>query len=385
MRKIIICLITVLLCCQSIWAAEPQVVAQSAVLIDGKTGRILWQKNAQTPLAMASTAKIMTAILVLEEGDLESSVTVSSLAAKQPEVNMDLQSGDQFRTYDLLAAMMLHSYNDAAVALAEHIGGSVEAFCEKMTEKAAQIGAKDTVFGSPNGLDSTLSEQEHHSTAEDMALIAAYALKNEKFCQIIGLESHSFSDISGKKQYTVTNTDRFLQEYEGALGVKTGYTNRAGHCFVGAAQREDMLFISAVFASGWGTKGKEAKWIDTKKLMDYGFSKFANCDVVSASEKMGEIPVENSPTRYVTAVCGQTYSAVFSQEEMEKLQIEPLLEEKLTAPVQAGMEVGKLRILLEGEVLATIPLVAENGAEKYRLFERLRQLFALWCKVPEMA
>ena len=185
MKRIFSILLLFLLSATTVFGAEPNVAARGAALIDGKTGRLLWGRNAEEPMAMASTTKIMTAILVLENCDLEEVVTVSKNAARQPEVHMELKEGEQWKVGDLLSAMMLRSYNDAAVALAEHISGSVEKFCVKMTEKATEIGAKDTIFGSPNGLDSYLSDAEHHSTAYDMALIGAYALKNERFRGII--------------------------------------------------------------------------------------------------------------------------------------------------------------------------------------------------------
>ena len=151
-------------------AAEPAVAAQGAALIDGKTGRLLWGRNADAPLAMASTTKIMTAILVLEQASLTEVVTVSKNAAQQPKVHMSLQEGEQWQAGALLSAMLLRSYNDAAVALAEQVSGDVAKFCAEMTKKAKEIGARDTVFGSPNGLDSHLTAEQHHSTAYDMAL-----------------------------------------------------------------------------------------------------------------------------------------------------------------------------------------------------------------------
>ena len=156
---------------------EPNPVAKSAVLIDAETGRILWGKNENEPLAMASTTKIMTAILAIEEGNLNDTVAVSKKATKAPPVKMFLKEGEEIKLKELLYALMMQSSNDAAVAIAEHISGDVEIFCNMMTEKAKQLGAKNTVFKTPNGLDSG----DHHSTAYDMALIARYALKNKTF------------------------------------------------------------------------------------------------------------------------------------------------------------------------------------------------------------
>ena len=317
-------------------AAEPTVAAQGAALIDGKTGRLLWGKNADVPLAMASTTKIMTAILVLERARLTEVVTVSKNAAQQPKVHMSLQEGEQWQVGDLLSAMLLRSYNDAAVALAEQVSGNVAKFCAEMTKKAKEIGARDTVFGSPNGLDSHLTAEQHHSTAYDMALIGAYALENETFREIIAQQEIYVSDLTGKHSCSVTNADRFLQEYSGALGIKTGYTNRAGHCFVGAAERDGVRLVSAVLGSGWGDVGKQKKWTDTKALMDYGFAVFHPYEAVQAGESFGEIRITDSPTTQMETILAEGYTALFSDAEIEKLHLTADLPKELAAPVHRG-------------------------------------------------
>ena len=221
---------------------SPKVNALGAVLMDFETGRILWGKNENEPLAMASTTKIMTAILAIESGKLDETLTVSKRAQSAPEVKLHILEGEQYTLKDMLYAMMLSSYNDTAVAIAEFIGGSVEDFCIMMTEKAKSLGCTDTVFKTPNGLDL----DDHHSTAKDMAIITAYALKNDTFREIIKTPSYT---VNGTKTHNVTNKDRLLTEYEGAIGVKTGFTGKAGHCFVGAAQRNGQTLISVVFGS----------------------------------------------------------------------------------------------------------------------------------------
>lgn len=291
---------------------------------------------------------------------------------------MDLQEGEQWKAGDLLSAMMLRSYNDAAVALAEHISGSVERFCAEMTKKAKQIGAKDTVFGSPNGLDSHLSDEKHHSTAYDMALIAAYALENEAFRDMIAQPEISVIDLEGKHLCNVTNADRFLQEYNGAVGVKTGYTNRAGHCFVGAAEREDVLLVSAVLGSGWGSSGKEKKWTDTKALMDYGFALFRPYEAVTAGTVFGEVKLTDSPTNQVKTLLAEGYIALFSQEEIETLRLEADLPQEVEAPVQKGEKLGKAILWLGEEKLAEIDLEAGEAARLFTLKERLWQLAENW-------
>lgn len=350
-----------------IYAEEPTVGALGAALVDGKTGRLLWGKNPEDELAMASTTKIMTAILVLEKADLEDIVTVSKNAANQPKVHMNLVEGEQWKIGDLLEAMMLRSYNDTAVALAEHISGSVEEFCAEMTKKAAEIGAGNTAFGSPNGLDSALSDESHHSTAYDMALIGAYAMENEKFKEVVATSAINISEVNGKRQVQVTNADRFLNEFEGAGGIKTGFTNKAGHCFVGAAERGDVALVSAVLASGWGDRGKNGKWTDTKAIMNYGFANFASYEIVPEGDICAELPVAHSTTNSVSVVFSEGYEALFSQEECGKLQVRCEVPEELEAPVVAGDEVGMARIWLDDACLAEIPLHATADAPRFRM------------------
>lgn len=361
-----------------VFAGEPSVAAQGAALIDGETGRLLWGKNEEEPLAMASTAKIMTAILVLEHCAFDEIVTVSKNAAKQPEVHMEMKEGEQWRAGDLLSAMMLHSYNDAAVALAEHICGSTEIFCQRMTEKAKEIGAKNTVFASPNGLDSYLAEDAHYSTAYDMALIAAYALKHEAFCEMIAQPEIYITELEGKRSIQVTNTDRFLREYSGALGVKTGYTNRAGHCFVGAAEKDGVRLISAVLGSGWGAAGKEQKWTDTKTLMGYGFDTFQPYRAIQKGTVFGEVSVEDSSTESVETIFATDYQALFSEEEREALTLSAEIPKQVEAPVQAGQRLGKAILFLKEEPLAEIDLLAGKSVERYTLMERLGHLREKW-------
>ncbi len=380
MKKLLFYVALTLLFSQTVYGSQlPSVAAQGAVLVDGDTGRVLWGKNEQKPLTMASTTKIMTAILVLEEGNLDDMVTVSQRAAKSPQVRMNLTAGEQVRQEDLLYAMMLKSYNDAAVALAEHIGGSVEGFCEKMTQKAKEIGAEDTVFGSPNGLDSHLSFQEHHSTAKDMALIACYALKNPKFVEIINTPSVTLPMKGGEgKEYFITNQDRFLQEYEGAMGVKTGFTNKAGQCFVGAAKRGDVTLVTTVLASGWGTEGKEQKWKDTKALMDYGFENYHMEKVAAKGQQVHPTEVLHSSNERVAAVLAEDFEGLFSQEEMEHINLCVTQVKTLEAPVKKGQKLGIAEVMLGETALAKIDIVAAEEANRYTLIEMLHYLAGKW-------
>jgi len=378
MKRMTLMLLLFLLSVTTVFGAEPKIAARGAALIDGKTGRLLWGRNAEEPMAMASTTKIMTAIMVLENCRMDEVVTISKNAAHQPEVHMALKEGERWKVGDLLSVMMLRSYNDAAVALAEHVSGGVAVFCQKMTEKAKEIGAEDTVFGSPNGLDSHLSDAEHHSTAYDMALIAAYALENETFREIISLPEITVADVEGTHNCTVTNADRFLREYSGAVGVKTGYTNRAGHCFVGAAERGEVLLVSAVLGSGWGDSGKQKKWTDTKVLMDHGFSNFQNHEVLKRGDIFGEVKITDSPIDTVETVLAEEYTALFSVEELDNLRLEADLPRERKAPVEKGEKLGTAILFLGNEKIKEFDLLAKGGAPSFTLSERLHRLAENW-------
>ncbi len=354
--------------------AEPKVRANGAVLIDGGNGRVLWGKNEEEPLAMASTTKIMTAIVALEMGNLYDVITVSKNAAKAAEVNIDLKAGEEYYLEDLLYALMLKSANDVAVAIAEHIGGSVEGFADIMNSKAFDIGAYNTEFVTPNGLDSG----NHHSTAKDMALIAAYAIKNENFLHIINTKSYGFNSVDGKRHFDLMNTNRLLNEYNGAIGVKTGFTNKAGHCFVGAAKRDEITLVSTVLASGWGNIGKEAKWTDTKSILNFGFENYDKYVVMEDGTDMGEIEVLNSETKKIGLETEKEITAVLSADEKESLKIIKVVPQNVKAPIEKGDRVGFLRIYIDDFLLGETDVVAKDMAERKSFYKSAQRLMVNW-------
>lgn len=254
---------------------ELQLYARSATLMDAMNGRILYEKYGNMKLPMASTTKIMTCILALEEGCLEDKVVASKLASHQPKVRMNVKEGEEYYLSDLLYALMLESYNDVAVMIAEHLGGSVENFAKMMNNKAKEIGCCKTNFVTPNGLD----DDNHYTTAVELAKIAQYAIGNVDFLEIINSKQYSFQNCQKNRQITVTNKDGFLNMYSGAFGIKTGFTSKAGYCFVGAAQRNDKTLISVVLGAGW-PPNKTLKWKDTSKILDYGFQNFKQIQLV---------------------------------------------------------------------------------------------------------
>ncbi|MEA4973296.1 MAG: D-alanyl-D-alanine carboxypeptidase family protein [Candidatus Metalachnospira sp.] len=379
LKKILIPIMAVFMVFQtplSVCADEikaPDVKALGAVLIDAESGRVLWEKNANEPLANASTTKIMTCALALESGMLDDKVTVSANASSQPKVRMGLSSGEEIKLKDLLYALMLQSSNDAAVAVAEHIGGSVEAFCEMMNKKSAELGAANTNFETPNGLDG----ENHYSTAYDMALITRYALGVEGFRDIIGTKQISVQ--SNRCTYTIVNKNRLLSEYEGAIGVKTGFTGKAGNCFVGAAERDGMTLISVVLGSGWGSVGKNRKWIDTKNILNYGFQNYMYYDVCIQGDYVDTIPVKNSYGGSIRVCIADNISLPLRQSEREALYAEVKLPDKVEAPVKEGDEVGRILFKIDSDtVIAQSPLISCSAVNRKDVKTTAKMLIKYW-------
>ena len=338
---------------------EPEVKALGAVLMEAESGRVLWEKNAEAPLPNASTTKIMTCLIALESGMLDDTVTVSPNAASKPETRMGLSAGEKIKLRGLLYPMMLESANDAAVAVAEHIAGSEEEFCDMMDERAIEIGATDTDFETANGLD----RDGHHSTAMDMALITAYALENEDFREIISAPSATVK--SDRRTYTVANKDRLLKEYDGAIGVKTGFTGLAGQCFVGAAKRDGMTLISVVLGSGWGSSGKERKWIDTKNLLNYGFENFELYTLAEAGDFASEVSVKGAYEDNVVTEISKKVVMPLTVEERMGIKTKINVPMEINAPIEKGQTVGELSFLsADGEILAKTDIIAAGDAAK---------------------
>lgn len=335
--------------------------ARSALLMDADTGRVLYEENGYDVMPMASTTKIMTCILALESGKLDEYVTVSRNAQGQPKVRLGFKEGESYKLEDLLYSLMLESHNDTAVAIAEFVGGSVEEFAGMMNEKAQELGCQDTYFITPNGLDATQNGKQHSSTAYDMALITAYALDNEAFCKIIKTSSYTFMEEGGSKQYTVYNKDAFLTMYDGAIGVKTGFTNGAGYCFVGAVEQGDAQFISVVLACGW-PPNKSWKWADTKTLMNYGTQNYFY-KTYEGSGQYGSVTVVDGIEAKADVYVQREEIGLLLRED-EQIETEYEILSRVQAPVKKDQVVGYERYVLEGVVLAEFPIVTVEKVDK---------------------
>ena len=336
--------------------------ARAAVLMDGDSGRVLYGKEEDLVLPMASTTKIMTCILALEKGDMNEQVTVSSYAVSMPKVHLGMKMGETYRLEDLLYSLMLESHNDAAVAIAEAIAGDVPHFAEMMNEKAKEIGCNHTTFITPNGLDASVKtkegEKNHSTTASDLAKIMRYCVmkspKREEFLRITQTPEKSFSNVEQTRTFHCVNHNAFLQMMEGMISGKTGFTGNAGYCYVGALERDGKTFIVSLLACGWPNH-KTYKWKDTRKLMEYGLSHYDyqifkpdfSLESVLVREGLAE---DGNPykERKMNACCDiNRKSFRLLVRDGEKVSVQTHYEKEVDAPVENGKRIGQMRLLLE--------------------------------------
>ena len=236
--------------CRFSQGGSQNLYAKSAVLTDADTRRILYGKDAGTPMANASTTKIMTCLLAIESGKIQDTVTFSEHACSMPKVRLGCPTGTQFVLEDLLYSLMLESHNDTAAAIAEHVAGSVEAFADLMNERAAEFGCQNTHFVTPNGLDRSDKKGEHQTTAYDLSLIMAACIQNDKFLEITETASKTISSIDGTFQAALNNHNALLSMLDGVISGKTGFTAKAGYCYVGAYRQNDRTYTFALLACG---------------------------------------------------------------------------------------------------------------------------------------
>jgi D-alanyl-D-alanine carboxypeptidase (penicillin-binding protein 5/6) len=423
---------------------QPQIdlYASSAVLLDADSGRVLYEKNGSTPMAMASTTKIMTCILVLEEGNLDDMAQVSAYAASMPKVKLYARQGEEYRVRSLLFSMMLESHNDSAVVLAEYIGKrylsaelakkntsdftveeskqAVKAFANLMNAKARELGCENTWFITPNGLDATETftqqdgetvQREHSTTAAELARIMAYCVKEspcrDVFREITRTESYSFCENG--RNVTCTNHNAFLNMMEGAFSGKTGFTNKAGYCYVGALERDGKTFVVALLACGW-PNNRTYKWSDTRALMQYGLDNYEYREFLGEETAYDEsllkpLVVQNGRTDILggtarvnlkiqerhdtednaandagtgnydsqeTTAYRELEGMLMRQDEEVEVQCEIL--DSLYAPVEPGTRVGSIFYSVDGVTYLAETVVTADGVEKIDFLWCLREI-----------
>ncbi|MDO8987690.1 MAG: D-alanyl-D-alanine carboxypeptidase family protein [Coriobacteriia bacterium] len=341
-------------------ASQLPFVSMPSGVLSTSDGRELWSRDVDTERAMASTTKIMTAVVVLENASLDETLAVTSSAGRVGESVAGLNTGDVFTVRTVLEGMLVKSGNDAAEALAVYVGGSEAGFVAMMNKKAAELGLSATQFANPHGLDAI----GHHTTARDLAILARYSMSNDEFRRIVGLAS---VDLDGQGPAPDLQTSNLLiGDYLGTTGIKTGWTNDAGYCLVASAKRRDIELFVVVL----GTKTEDARFDQAKALLDWGFEHYASRYIASKDETLGAVPVTDYLDVFVPAVVAlPVKSPVFDLDGDVVRKVD--LYAGLEAPVSIGQKVGTLSLLQGERLLAQVPLVAGAAVERPGIFERI--------------
>lgn len=348
-------------------AAAPEgVSAVSAIVIEAQTGTVLYEKNADERRAMASTTKIMTALLTIEAGDIDREFTVDPLAIRVEGTSMGLREGDRVSRRDLLYGILLPSGNDAANAAAVSVAGSIPAFVEKMNERARQLGLADTNFVTPSGLDA----DGHYTTARDLAKLAAFAMRDELFRSVVSCTSADVEFGNPPYQRTLYNSNKMLKRYSGAIGVKTGFTDNARRCLVSAAERDGVTLVAV-------TLNAPDDWNDHTKMLDYGFTQVRAYPLgVDCSER-----VSVAGTGQSVGVYAHEMSLALTDEQRGKLTRRVMLPQFVYGTVEKGDRLGEIQFLLDGETVLECPLFADSTVTVREQNPGLLRDFLAWLGV----
>ena len=323
--------------------------AQSAILIDGHTGRVLLEHNSYQRRGMASTTKIMTALVAIESGKLSDIVTVSNSAANVEGSSMWLKSGEKISVESLLFGLMLNSGNDAATALAEYIGGDVPKFAEMMTKKAKSLGLENTSFTNPHGLDN----ENHYTTAYDLAQITRYALSNKKFAEIVSSKKKIVEWEDNEWGRSLRNHNKMLTMYQGADGVKTGFTKKCGRCLVSSATRDNLKLIAV-------TLNAPSDWHDHTGMLDFGFSKYNYKKVIGKGDYMKTLPVLNGVTDSISLYANADVELAITDKEENSIKTVYNIPENLVAPIEMGQKIGSVDVFLSDKLVARVDLISDS-------------------------
>ena len=331
--------------------AQPEVSAKAAIGIEASSGEIFYSKNIHTRLPMASTTKIMTAIIAIEEGELSDTVTVNKDAVGIEGSSIYLYEGERLTLEELLYALMLESANDAAMAIAIHVAGDIESFVMLMNDKAAELGLENTHFDNPHGLDSN----GHYTTAYDLGIIAAYGMKNPDFRRIVSTYKMVIPLANGDGARVLINHNKLIRNYDGAIGIKTGYTKKSGRCLVSAASKNGVELICVTISA-------PSDWQDHEGILDFGYSIYERRTLAAEGEISLSLPVINGKDSEIT-LCNSldVFSTVRQDDEIKAVIEAPRF---VFAPVSKGETVGRIVYIQNGKIIGESPLVAQNSVHQ---------------------
>ena len=338
-------------------SATPKISAESAILMDAKTGQVLFEKNSRTRRAPASTTKVMTAIIAIESGHLEDEVTISLRAASTAGSSMHLSAGQRILLRELVTGLLLRSGNDAAVAISEHLAGSVENFVSLMNHKAALLGALDSHFVNPHGLTAV----SHYSTAFDLATIAKYALTNPIFATIVNTSETNIDwlDRQGKEHdQHLKNTNKLLSLFEEVDGVKTGTTDQAGPCLISSATRGTQQLIAVVLHD-------HSRWNDAMQLLNFGFDNYKLYEYANKDDILCAIPIENGLSSMVDAIIQSQASLVVKTADYKYITVNVDLPETIKAPVYQGQKIGEIVFSVRNLPVKAVDIIAGQTIDEH--------------------
>lgn len=352
-------------------AAAPSVSARSAVVISAADGRILYEKNSHEKLPIASTTKIMTALLTLEaaaRGD--KTVRITPEMVRVEGSSMGLKAGDTLTLTALAEGMLSVSGNDAANSAAIAVGGSIQKFAALMNQKAAQLGLSDTHYVTPSGLD----DKEHYSSAGDLAKLAAAALKDPEFARIVAQPKIKVQFLDPDRTVIYTNHNKLLSMYDGCTGVKTGFTKKSGRCLVSAAERDGVRLVAV-------TLSDPNDWDDHEKLLDYGFSRLTRYQADDSGFHLN-LPVVGGTGRSILVVGSAGAAALLPSDEVQDLRRTVELPQFVYAPVTKGQVLGIVRYSNNSGTVATTKLTA--GADVPRQADHRNMIKKLWDRILQL-
>ncbi len=341
MKRILFCVLIILVFSRSAFAVS--VSAKSAILMEASSGKVVYEKDADTRRGMASTTKIMTALIVLERVSLDDLVTVKRSCTGIEGSSMYLQPGEEITVHDLLYGLLLQSGNDCAAALADYVAGSESAFVDLMNQKSRELGLSGTHFANPSGLP----HEEHYSTARDLARLTIYAMQNEDFRKIVSTRTYR-TDTR-----VLTNHNRLLSMYDGVDGGKTGYTKSAGRCLVSSALRDGTRLVCVTLSA-------PNDWKDHSALFDFGFSSVKHLVLQKQWDLVSKLPVVGSNRKTADIVASDVLDVVVSPDSAKELTVTYFLPRFLYAPLRKGAVVGYAVLSKKGQKIRSVPLVASN-------------------------
>ncbi len=346
--------------------------SESAILIDSKSGKILYEKNKDEKLPMASMTKIMSMLIIMENIDngnlkYEDKVLISKNASSMGGSQVFLQAGEEYTVDNLLKCIAIASANDAVVAMAEKISGSVDAFVNLMNDKAKELELTNTNFANPHGLDN----ENHYSTAYDMAKMAQELLKYEDILNYTSIYEDYLTKPDGSQVWLV-NTNRLVRFYDGVDGLKTGYTTEAGYCLTATAKKNDLRLISVVMKS----PSAEARSSDTSTLLTYGFNSFKSNIIYNKDKSLGKIKVEKGKLKEVNIYLKENATEILSVTEKQNNYSFNIKIDKIVAPVKENTIIGKAEIIdNEGNIIDEVDIIVKENVEKASFIDYLKQSF----------